>query len=493
MGIERDGQDPQGYVGISPIKNPSTVVAKRAPGSGDRRYKIGTPWIDRTAASVYFLTDVAAGAANWAIAAPGASDVDTLTGDTGGPLSPTAGNMNILGGTNMAVAGAGSTLTLNVDSASTFATSVTSPSIVGTTSVTSPIYTTAAADTNINSAAGQDIILQMGDAAAANKISFEDVASVEVASLDSDGALTVVSMDGVIGSVTPAAGTFTTLTGTTIDGVIGSVTPAAATFTTAVATTSLSSPIWTSTGAMALNMPAGAFDLTVKLADAAGAQKLSITDSASSEIASLDSDGQLNLLAGDAVITRSSASADVTVQVTNSDNTAADSDAFFEAAVGGTSGGNAGIRFQISGGQNYSMGIDNADSDKLVICADNDLGTDVLVKMDETTKDFEVFQGNLVIGAVAKQLQMNGGAVTDFIGQATLSSGVATVLNTNIAAGDRVFLTRSSTNSSTGLGELVVTINASTSFVITSVDVADGSTTITADTSIVDYFIVRQN
>jgi len=257
--------------------------------------------------------------------------------------------------------------------------------------------------------------------------------------------------------------------------------------------TSVSSPIYTSAADMAINMPAGAFDLTVKLADAAGAQKLIFTDSADAEIANLDSDGQLNLLAGDCIVVRSDASAEVLIDVTNSDNTSATSDAFFEAAVGGTSSGNPGIRFQISGGQNYAIGIDNADSDKLVICADNDLGTDVLMKLDETTKDVEISQGNLVIGAVAKQLQMNGGAVTDFIGQATLSSGTVTVLNTNIAAGDRIFVTRSSLNGSTALGELVTTISAATSFTITSVDVSDGSTTITADTSIVDYFIVRQN
>jgi hypothetical protein len=37
----------------------------------------------------------------------------TITGDTGGALSPTAGNWNILGGTNCSTSGAGSTLTIN--------------------------------------------------------------------------------------------------------------------------------------------------------------------------------------------------------------------------------------------------------------------------------------------------------------------------------------------------------------------------------------------
>ena len=55
------------------------------------------------------------------------------------------------------------------------------------TSVTSPIYTASAADLNINSAANNNIVVKMGDAAAAQKVSFTDSGSVEVASIDSDG------------------------------------------------------------------------------------------------------------------------------------------------------------------------------------------------------------------------------------------------------------------------------------------------------------------
>jgi hypothetical protein len=39
--------------------------------------------------------------------------VDTLTGNTGGPLSPSAGNINVVGSGSIAVAGAGSTLTIS--------------------------------------------------------------------------------------------------------------------------------------------------------------------------------------------------------------------------------------------------------------------------------------------------------------------------------------------------------------------------------------------
>jgi len=54
-------------------------------------------------------------------------DVETLTGDAGGAISPTAGNITLAGGTNIGTSGAGSTITINLDSAITLATSVTSP------------------------------------------------------------------------------------------------------------------------------------------------------------------------------------------------------------------------------------------------------------------------------------------------------------------------------------------------------------------------------
>ena len=356
---------------------PPPIQAGAAPASTDIKFPLGQVWLDTVNGFSYILAKKASGSATWNAMAPGASDVDTLSGDSGGARPPTAGDMIIAGGTNITSAGAASTITINMDAAITLATSVTSP-------------------------------------------------------------------------------------------------------------------IYTSDAGLAINMPAGAFDLTIKLADDAGAQKLSFTDAASAEIASLDSDGAFSLLAGDLAVTRSSAALEVLCDVTNSDNTSVDSDAYFEAAVGGTSSGNPGIRFQISGGQNYSMGIDNADSDKLVISADNDLGTDVLMKMDETTKDVEVSQGNLVIGAVAKQLQMNGGAVTDFIGNATLVAGTVTISNTNIAANDRIFCTGSALNGSPGLGFLYTTITPGVSFTVGSFTGASGEAK-TNDVSSFSYFIVRQN
>lgn len=404
------------------------IVETRAPTSNDvnPEWRIGQLWVNKSTNIVYVLTSVA-GTATWTAFASASGNVDTLSGDSG-TATPSSGDIVIAGGTNLTSAASGSTVTVNMDAAITLATSVTSP-----------VYTSAAAtDMSVLAPTGQDINVTLGDASAANKMSWLDTGAAEVASLDSNGGMTALSF------ATSAATAGITISGDDIDA-DGSDSNISITVS-----------------------PKGTGDFIVDV-------------------------GDIQATAGDIIATRSSASGDVTVECTNSDNTAADSDAFFEVAVGGTSGGNPGIRFQISSGQNYSMGIDNADSDKLVICADNDLGTDVLAKFDETTKDVEITQGNLVLAAVAKQIQLNGGAVTDFIGQATLSSGTVSVANTNIAAGDRIFVTRSSLNSSTALGELVTAISAGASFSITSVSVADGSTTITGDTSVVDYIIFRQN
>lgn len=100
--------------------------------------------------------------------------------------------------------------------------------------------------------------------------------------------------------------------------------------------------------------------------------------------------------------------------------------------------------------------------------------------------------GNLNLTSEATQLTMNGGAATDFIGTGTLSSGTVTIANTNIAANDRIFIQRTSVNSSSAIGNLVYTISAATSFTVTSVSDASPGATETNDNSVFTYFIVRQ-
>ena len=238
--------------------------ASRAPTAADTEYTIGDQWLYKptadTAVGYQFGGIDSSGDAIWILTSPGASDVDTING-----LSPTAGNIIIDGGTNITDVNAGSTVTLNLDAAITLATSVTVPLI------------TSAAALDINVAAGSDITIQMGDAGGANVIDFEDSASATVASLDSDGTLTVVNMDGIIGATTPAAGTFTTVAGNT----------------------SVSSPLFTSIGATDTLITAQAGeDIIFRMGDAAGANYVRFQSSTPADVFTCDSTGAFSVLAG---------------------------------------------------------------------------------------------------------------------------------------------------------------------------------------------------
>lgn len=110
--------------------------------------------------------------------------------------------------------------------------------------------------------------------------------------------------------------------------------------------------------------------------------------------------------------------------------------------------------------------------------------------MTATAGDITATLGNVIINGAAKQLRIHGGAATDFIGQVTLTNGTADVLNTNIAATDLIFVTRSAKNGSTAYGGALITITAATKFNLTACK-AD-TTTETNDQSTFDYVIIRQ-
>ncbi len=104
--------------------------------------------------------------------------------------------------------------------------------------------------------------------------------------------------------------------------------------------------------------------------------------------------------------------------------------------------------------------------------------------------DLTVANGNVIINSAGKQLRVHGGAVTDFIGAATLVAGTVTIANTNIAATDRIQITRNALNASPALGFLIYTINAGTSFTVTSYSAAGAAAT--TDVSGFVYVITRQ-
>lgn len=110
------------------------VVAQRAPTTSDIfssssvPYQYGQIWVNQNNDSIYALSNVSGGSADWELLGGSSSDVNTLTGDSGGAISPSSGNINLLGGTGLSTVGSGSTITFNVTGAGLEFTEVTGTS-----------------------------------------------------------------------------------------------------------------------------------------------------------------------------------------------------------------------------------------------------------------------------------------------------------------------------------------------------------------------------
>ena len=92
---------------------PIVIRARRAPTTNDRRFKIGTLWVNQDTNQSYQLTSVSGGLANWVLLGVGAGDLESLTGNSGGAIFPDgSSNINIVGNDLLTVTGSGNTLTI---------------------------------------------------------------------------------------------------------------------------------------------------------------------------------------------------------------------------------------------------------------------------------------------------------------------------------------------------------------------------------------------
>lgn len=149
------GSNPLSYEGVKATRPPNVINAARAPLTTDVGYDIGTIWINHVTSTAWILTKVANAAATWTAAGSGAvGGVVTLTGGSGGAISPTAGNINVLGTANqITTTGAGSTITWTIP-----AVFIAPGSIASTTTLTSgtslAVTTTAVIGTGLTVTAG---------------------------------------------------------------------------------------------------------------------------------------------------------------------------------------------------------------------------------------------------------------------------------------------------------------------------------------------------
>lgn len=105
----------QGF-GSRPENVEVPFITNRAPTSSDVNYPIGKRWIYLDNGE-YILVEITASGgintASWVLNGTNTGPLNTLTGNSGGAIAPSAGNINIVGSGIITVAGSGSTLTIS--------------------------------------------------------------------------------------------------------------------------------------------------------------------------------------------------------------------------------------------------------------------------------------------------------------------------------------------------------------------------------------------
>lgn len=223
--------------------------------------------------------------------------------------------------------------------------------------------------------------------------------------------------------------------------------------------------------------------------------------------------GGVTVNGGDIINSHSDAAADVTIEVTNSDNTMGTSRGGVEIATGGSSSGDPYLSFQISGvgASTMTMGLDNSASDLFVISNSTSLGTSnaltlsqagaltATTSMTATLGDITATNGNIVRGTagnkdVYSSVATDGTAGANSAGTATLAGGTITINTTAVTASSIIRLYRQGIGA-TGAAALgiLTTANvvASTSFDIRSVQAADATALQASDVSVVAWEIVN--
>lgn len=368
-------KSPKRYLGVRAVAPPDLQLATRNPTSSDTAYVKGQLWLN-TSASTAFMWP---GSGNWISLGSGtAGAIVTLTGGSGGALSPSGGNMNLLGTANQITStGSGSTITFSIPS-----TFIAPGSIASTTSIT----------------AGNGLTVTLGNL-----------------------VVSAGNISTTVGSISSAT-TVTAGTGLTI-----------------------------TTG-----------NLTI-------------------------SSGNANIT-GNVVASKSSAGADVTAQVTNSDNTNAASRAGVEIAVGGASGGDPYLSFQVSGvaASTMTMGLDNSASDLFVISNSAAIGTSNALTLSQagalnattsitagtsltaTLGNITATNGNLSLATAGNKIIIATGANAS-VGVSSAMSGTpgsVTVATTACSATAKVFYARATAGGT--LGNVSISAQDGTGFTLLS-------------------------
>jgi hypothetical protein len=146
------------YLGVRALLPPDLQTAERNPTTTDKAYVKGTLWLN-TASPASYMYSGASGV--WiALGTSSSGDITSLTGSSGGAITPVAGNITLAAGTGMlSIVGTAGTLTFNVNFAAPPALGSGTPAAVTGTTVGSTGAMTAgtgltATTGNISASAG---------------------------------------------------------------------------------------------------------------------------------------------------------------------------------------------------------------------------------------------------------------------------------------------------------------------------------------------------
>lgn len=217
------GRNPLAYMGVDPTSPNNFIVRSFAPTVNDwQNFFLGDEWLDSSTQTVYKLVSLASNQAIWVAFTVVGEDVKTLTGDSGGAVSPDdEGNINIFGGNNITVAGdpglnelivnvSGTTTDcIQIGNASGSLTSLSAATDgqipIGSTGV-APVMATITAGSGISITNGAGSIEIASSGAATEFLSGNDATTA----MPSSG---VITFTGASGNTITASGSTVTITG----------------------------------------------------------------------------------------------------------------------------------------------------------------------------------------------------------------------------------------------------------------------------------------
>ena len=208
------------YYGGGQVPNPANVIQVSGAPANGLATSAGILAANPANGNIYFSYKKG----GWSIVGGGNSDVNTLTGNSGGMLSPIGGNMNILGSGALAFAGAGATLTGSITPGTALVATLTGGS-GGARSPTAGNITIAGTASQITTAgAGSTITLSLPAAITAPGSITATTTIHSTTTMTAGTGLTVTTGNLVVssGNISTTAGSITA--STTLTATLGNIT-----------------------------------------------------------------------------------------------------------------------------------------------------------------------------------------------------------------------------------------------------------------------------